>query len=352
MKEAVKSLWRECFNESEEFLEFYFRYKYSEDVNMVITEQDEVIAALQMLPYSMEFCKTIIPTSYISGVCTHPDYRQRGAMRNLLEQSFASMYGNDVLFATLIPAQKWLFDYYARLGFVTVFDYSVSYINVSQHDITDDIEVSRYRSSDETALCSFIQSTEKGHGRVLHSTEDLRTVAASLEIYNGRIYICKKHGIIICCLIAYLDDKNQITVHTLCSESCSETCLATLNIVAKEWNAIPTVKVIAPVRPQYDSVNLGMARVINIEKSLNLYASYMKTLSVSFNIVDDVLPQNNGLYKIENGICIKSNLKSNDYLYISVSELTQALLGCNIQSFSEPLSSFENYQPYMNLMLD
>ena len=107
IREQVKSLWKLCFDDSEAFIELYFRLRYNNEVNLAIQSGEEVIAALQMLPYPMTFCGQTVPTSYISGACTHPDYRSKGVMRELLSQSFARMLRNGVLFSTLIPAEPW-----------------------------------------------------------------------------------------------------------------------------------------------------------------------------------------------------------------------------------------------------
>ena len=117
IREKVKNLWKLCFNDSEEFTELYFRLRYNNDINIAIQSGEEVIAALQMLPYPMTFEGEDIHTAYISGACTHPDYRNRGVMHELLSQAFARMLHNNVALSTLIPAEPWLFDYYARSGY-------------------------------------------------------------------------------------------------------------------------------------------------------------------------------------------------------------------------------------------
>ena len=89
IKEQVKALWKICFDDSEEFVEMYFRLRYKTEVNVAIQSGDEVISALQMLPYPMTFGGETVQTSYISGACTHPDFRSKGVMRELLSQSFA-----------------------------------------------------------------------------------------------------------------------------------------------------------------------------------------------------------------------------------------------------------------------
>jgi len=101
IKEQVKALWKICFDDSEEFVEMYFRLRYKTEVNVAIQSGDEVISALQMLPYPMTFGGETVQTSYISGACTHPDFRSKGVMRELLSQSFARMLRNGVHFSTL-----------------------------------------------------------------------------------------------------------------------------------------------------------------------------------------------------------------------------------------------------------
>ena len=89
-------MWKVCFDDSEEFVEMYFRLRYKTEVNVAIKSGDEVISALQMLPYPMTFGGETVQTSYISGACTHPDFRSKGVMRELLSQSFARMLRNGV----------------------------------------------------------------------------------------------------------------------------------------------------------------------------------------------------------------------------------------------------------------
>ena len=98
MKEKVKALWKLCFDDSDQFIDMYFRLRYKSEINVVIESGNEVISALQMLPYPMSFFGKQVATSYISGACTHPDFRNRGVMRQLLSQAFARMLPNGIFF--------------------------------------------------------------------------------------------------------------------------------------------------------------------------------------------------------------------------------------------------------------
>lgn len=85
MREKVKNLWKLCFNDSDEFTDMYFRLRYSNDVNIAIQSGEEVIAALQMLPYPMTFGKNEIKTGYVSGALyTSRLSQSRGYARTII----------------------------------------------------------------------------------------------------------------------------------------------------------------------------------------------------------------------------------------------------------------------------
>ena len=169
IREKVKNLWKLCFNDSEEFTELYFRLRYNNDINIAIQSGEEVIAALQMLPYPMTFEGEDIHTAYISGACTHPDYRNRGVMHELLSQAFARMLHNNVALSTLIPAEPWLFDYYGRSGYAPVFRYA---------------EETFIASGTPTAQCVVI-CTQNDCGSALAASSIRKRISRlSLPIYN------------------------------------------------------------------------------------------------------------------------------------------------------------------------
>ena len=52
IKEQVKALWKICFDDSEEFVEMYFRLRYKTEVNVAIQSGDEVISEPVRIPIS------------------------------------------------------------------------------------------------------------------------------------------------------------------------------------------------------------------------------------------------------------------------------------------------------------
>ena len=188
-KDEVKTLWKLCFNDSDEFTDLYFKMRYKDEVNRVIREDGKIISALQMIPYPMTFCDEVISTSYISGACTHPDYRKHGAMKRLLKETHRCMYEDGVLLASLIPAEEWLFGYYARSGYAPVFGYAVEQVRVDRLCPAPGcrIEVCEFPGVEH-----YHYFDSRMHGRrscIQHPKEDFLVIMADLRLGNGKLLL-------------------------------------------------------------------------------------------------------------------------------------------------------------------
>ena len=120
IKEEVKQLWREVFKDPEPFVNLYFSRVYQGEYNYCSQIGNHVRGALQALPYTMLYHGHEVKTVYISGVSTHPDWRQRGIGAAIMQQAHYGSYFHDIAFATLIPAEDWLVDWYKKFGYACV----------------------------------------------------------------------------------------------------------------------------------------------------------------------------------------------------------------------------------------
>ena len=120
-KTKVKELWQLCFHDDERFVNLLFDNLYRDENTVCFEKGGEVTTALQMLPYRMSFGETSLDVSYISGAATRPEYRNRGLMGRLLKESFEIMRSRNIPLSALIPAESWLYDYYASKGYASVF---------------------------------------------------------------------------------------------------------------------------------------------------------------------------------------------------------------------------------------
>jgi len=117
-KETLMQLWKLCFpKDSESFIIFYFDKVYVNDETLVYIEDEQPVASTQMIPYQIKTSDSLSMGGYISGLMTHPNYRNQRYMEKLLNASFDVMKKNGYDYTFLIPQEKWLIKVYEKYGY-------------------------------------------------------------------------------------------------------------------------------------------------------------------------------------------------------------------------------------------
>lgn len=336
IKEQVKALWKLCFEDSEEFVEMYFKLRYKNEVNVAIQSGDEVISALQMLPYPMTFCGEMVQTSYISGACTHPDFRSKGVMRELLSQSFARMLRNGIQFSTLIPAEPWLFDYYKRMGYATVFQYSVKEMTLPEFIPSKEIAVNAVSKPQDEVYSYLNKKLSERPCCIQHSAEDFQVIMADLPISGGNLFVAKQANEIWGIAIIYKRE-NCIIINELLAED--KDTEYSLLFAIKQYTGCNHIIQLLPPDKELPQHSLGMARIINAKEVLQIYASAFPEDDMQLEVSDKQLSVNNGYYYLSDGKCRYSAERlPGAHIQTNISELTEKIL--------------KKLNPYMSLMLN
>lgn len=118
----VRKMWKECFDDTDEFLDIYFEYKYKEENTLIFFVEGVAAASLQMLPYEITFYREKIPFAYLAGLCTLPEYRNKGYMSQLILKAHEILKERNIPLAILVPAEDWLFGFYEKYGYEQVFE--------------------------------------------------------------------------------------------------------------------------------------------------------------------------------------------------------------------------------------
>lgn len=336
IKEQVKALWKLCFEDSEEFVEMYFKLRYKNEVNVAIQSGDEVISALQMLPYPMTFCGEMVQTSYISGACTHPDFRSKGVMRELLSQSFARMLRNGIQFSTLIPAEPWLFDYYKRMGYATVFQYSVKEMTLPEFIPSKEIAVNVVSKPQDKVYSYLNKKLSERPCCIQHSAEDFQVIMADLPISGGNLFVARQANEIRGIAIIYKRE-NCIIINELLAED--KDTEYSLLFAIKQYTGCNHIIQLLPPDKELPQHSLGMARIINAKEVLQIYASAFPEDDMQLEVSDKQLSVNNGYYYLSDGKCRYSAERlPGAHIQTNISELTEKIL--------------KKLNPYMSLMLN
>jgi len=112
---ACKTLWMKVFGDGDEFVDTFLMRYY--DRSRMLTAQCEgrTDAMLHILPFDTELGRT----SYIYGVATDPEFRNRGLASQLMEQALqlCDEQGDGAVFLIPTPGREWLRGFYGRFGF-------------------------------------------------------------------------------------------------------------------------------------------------------------------------------------------------------------------------------------------
>lgn len=120
----VRQMWKTCFGDTDEYIDLYFTQKYKDENTLIYIVDDIPVASLQMLPYTITFYGKEISFYYLMGLCTLPEYRERGYMAELINKSHEVMKDRDIPLSILVPAEDWLFGFYKKFGYEQVFEKS------------------------------------------------------------------------------------------------------------------------------------------------------------------------------------------------------------------------------------
>ena len=365
IKNQTRILWDKCFNEEDKrFVDFYFEKRYNEQDNIHIEKDGKVVSAMQLISYPFSYYGKTIGCSYLSGCCTDPDYRSQGLMNDLIINALNQAKNNGACFAALIPATESLFNYYEGTNFIPTFDYSK--IRIKRQQTTDNgqqtatISVFDNESEPETFYQVYEYFNTKMRSRnccIQHDEYDFGVITGDLELFDNHLLVAK-YGEDICGLAFCYLRNGEIFIKDVFAESSaifSDLITAAAQTFASESESESesesvSINIIIPPVPGQKIHKLGMARIIDAETMLRIYAMTHPKMKVEISIVDPILTHNNGTYYINNGVLDKKNSIGTNV--VDIEQLTQALFGYNIENLPEKLQAFNKQAAFMSLMLD
>ncbi|MGI6073972.1 MAG: GNAT family N-acetyltransferase [Fermentimonas sp.] len=177
-RHQVWSMWKKVFGDSDEYMNIYFRDKYADENTLLFMDGDKAVSSLQMLDYYFTFHGNEIPVYYLSGLCTLPEYRGRGYMKQLILKSFEVAAERKVPLVILVPQEEWLIDFYDKYGFVHTFEKSdAPLLSVKDILINNDGDL-------EKAYYEFDKHFNLSDMTVQKSFEDFLTIEEELRLFG------------------------------------------------------------------------------------------------------------------------------------------------------------------------
>lgn len=116
--DQCRLLWQKIFGDSDAYMDYYERYKWKENLVLLLCREDEILSMLHLNPYKIMWEGRRFCLHYIVGVCTKEDMRRRGYMGRLLLEAMHLMYRRGEPWTYLMPAAEEL---YLPYDFVPVY---------------------------------------------------------------------------------------------------------------------------------------------------------------------------------------------------------------------------------------
>ena len=262
LKPKLIEMWKLCFGDSDEFVQFYFDKIYCDDNTLVLfpDNNNSPAASLQILPYQIKIGEKTHNAGYISGAMTHPEHRKKGYMAQLLNAAFEIMTKQGFTFSFLIPQEEWLFDFYANYGYEKAFPMATETFNLTSVNVeSGNVEV--YSNFENLPLeqiyhlySGFLIQKENV---VLKMREQFHLILEDLFIDEGYVFYLKGNSI---AFVVEDDESNIVFIKEILytTDNCKQLLLS---VIGKFFQ---TNKVtIRNTQPGENSHLYGMIKVLD-----------------------------------------------------------------------------------------
>ena len=112
---ALRTLWKEAFGDTDEFLDIFFKKAFHPERCRCISDGEQVTAAL----YWFDCLHDGKKLAYIYAVATAKSYRGHGLCRKLIDDTHRHLASLGYEGALLVPGSKELFEMYEKMGYQT-----------------------------------------------------------------------------------------------------------------------------------------------------------------------------------------------------------------------------------------
>jgi len=172
----LKSLWKEAFSDTDEYIDTFFCTAYSGD-RCLIAEENGIVGMLYWLDAS--YFDTSI--AYFYAIATKASHRGRGVCKALMSEAHKHLKGLGYTGAMLVPGEKGLFDFYKKLGY----DISTYIDTFECHRAEGNIEIREINGEEYAAL----RRKYLPKNSVIQENESIKYLEKQAKLYTGKDFL-------------------------------------------------------------------------------------------------------------------------------------------------------------------
>lgn len=127
--QEMKVIWDDSFHDSVNYIDFVFDRVAGLHEALIYEDMNEVAAMLLMIPVRFSCAGESVKAMYIFGAATKVKFRNKGYMTRLIEEAERiAREERGTQLSVLVPAERYLFDYYKKRGYHA--DFSLRVVKV------------------------------------------------------------------------------------------------------------------------------------------------------------------------------------------------------------------------------
>ncbi|EHL19907.1 hypothetical protein HMPREF9628_01080 [Peptoanaerobacter stomatis] len=334
-KKAVKILWKYCFTDTDEYIDYYFTKRYDVKNNYLMKKNNVVISSLMTNPYKIDINGNISDTAYIVGISCDATNRGRGYVSTLIKKTLKDRYlkGEDV--SMLMPIDT---NIYTRYGYANIADMIELDIPLERikNKRCNDVEVKAY---DESLLKDLIyvysKSCENFGAYFVRDEIYFKNFIDEINLENGYVYLAYFDNEPIAYMVFYPKYELEKTGFVREIFSLSKSGYdKLLDIVKSHYTQIKNILLHTSKNSHllqyFDNDNnivykikpFIMSRVINVLSTLKNLNSQER---FCIEIKDDIIEENNAKFEVYKDLVKKTEEKCN--FSINIYDFTQLYFG-------------------------
>ena len=222
---AMMRLWQDTFGDSDAFVRLFFTRVYRPQNALTTCRDGRLAAMLHIVPYRLRVGRRTLPAAYICGVSTRPEARGQGLMTALMRRALRTMRRRGFALTTLIPAEPWLFDVYARSGYVHPIQTCDERIATADLPLAPpDVRIAP--CTDTRFYAAFDRLERRRPCAILHTARDFDTIRLDCESDGGSVLVALADGRPVGFLFEAPEEGGAVRVKELLAEDAdTETAL-------------------------------------------------------------------------------------------------------------------------------
>lgn len=256
----AKALWKEAFNDSDSFIEWYFDNKVLPGNSLGIFDSS-LISVLHTIPYTLSIRNKPLKTAFIAGAATSNKRRNEGLMRILLKESIGLMKSRGILMTHLYPFKH---SFYEKFGWA-----SYSFVNRKTAENAYNTEGLEVKETDDINALSGLYNDmmSKFDGYVIRGEREWNWRIGELKSDGGRIAAVFKDGNLKAYMMFFCENDKIDVIETVYSD---DYYIKTIfDYLLSSWHM--KVEYFIPANPGNLSESYGMSRIVSAYDVLKEY---------------------------------------------------------------------------------